>query len=150
MKKYKQLQDDSGNISVQLNLTNEKLNAAEKDKLELKNILAQREEEILHKQTEISHKDEKIRLLNRNDEDQKKTNAELTVWINEFKSYSTVLAENNKRAIMELEKQNQKVNELNKSLTQKNAVNLLMIKKAKTKISDKKLLRSLDKLGIIL
>ena len=150
MKKYNNLYSSHENVNSELKNTHSKLDEAEMEKANLRNAVSQREAIIDQKEKEIAHKEERIRLMHQNDEDLKKANSELAVWINDFTSYSALIADNNKRTIMELERQNQKVNELNKSLTQKNQVNLLMVKKAKKKISDQKLLRSLEKLGIIL
>ena len=149
-KKYKSLYSDHESLNSELrvahaNLANvsNKLYDLEKEKIKLSSKLEA-------SQVQVLYKEDNIRILNDNEQNLKKTNRELKSWVDNFTSNNAVLVENNKKAISELERQNQRVEDLNKSIAKKSAVNVLIVKKAKRNITDKKLLRSLEKLGIII
>ena len=149
-KKYKSLYASKESLHSELVMTHAELATAstrltdlEKEKMKLASRLEAT-------QVEVLHKEERIRLMSDNEQNLKKTNTELKNWVENFTSNNAMLTENNKKAIGELEKQNQRVADLNRSIAKKSAVNVLMVKKAKRNITDKKLLRSLEKLGIII
>jgi chemotaxis protein MotB len=98
---------------------------------------------------ELAYKAEKI-----NDFDSRvvflmKTNELLTEQIANLSSSTKVNANIMKRTIEELSLQSQKISLLSYNISKKDSLNVLLVKKIKRKMTDKKLSKSLEKLGFI-
>jgi hypothetical protein len=141
-KKYKILSSTSESQSIQINnLTNKLSEEAIANKLLLSQI------ELL--KNDISHKEDKIKLLTENEAFFKKTNHNLTEKLNSFAETSLVNADVMKKTLLELDKQNLKVAELSQNLQHKDSLNILLVKKVKKESTNKKLINSIEKLGFI-
>lgn len=100
-------------------------------------------------ESELEYKNDKIKNLQESETFLKRNNDELAIRMNDISQSTMVNADIMKRTILELDKQNQRVLELSQSNMQKDSLNVLLVKKVKKRMSDKKLMSALEKLGFI-
>ena len=141
-KKHKQLFMSMESLQKEYNNTHDALANCNEDKEELK-----------HKIDKLDlEKDQlknRIESLEKGFQFAKENNDNLTERISDLSGSTKVNADIMKRTLQELETQNQRVLNLSLSLMKKDSLNTVLVKKAKNKLSEKKLKKSLEKLGFV-
>jgi chromosome segregation ATPase len=111
------------------------------------NLLAvQKHEALVH---EIDLRAEQLKAAEENSAFVKTTNDELTKRVADLHNSNNVNAEIIKKMLEELESKNLKVLNLSLALQKQDSLNIHLVKRTKQNISDKKLKKSLEKLGFV-
>ncbi|MBK9734089.1 MAG: hypothetical protein IPO92_03610 [Saprospiraceae bacterium] len=141
-KKHNQLFLTMESLQKEYNKTQDDLADCNEDKSELKN-------KVEKLNLEKDHLKKRVDDLENGFQFAKKNNDNLTERISDLSGSTKVNADIMKRTLEELELQNQKVLGLSLAMEKKDSLNILLVKKAKKKMSDKKLKKSLEKLGFV-
>lgn len=97
----------------------------------------------------IEDKNETIVMLNKNIDFVNEVNNKLDVRINELSASNKVNTQIMEKMVVDLEHQNLKVLNLTLALQRKDSVNIQLVKQSRKNVSDKKVKKSLEKLGFV-
>ena len=126
-----------------------KLSKVEKDLVEEKEKTDELKLEIKKLEVTVDHKNDKIKDLERELKFALETNEVYNNTIVDISGTTKVNAEIMGKTLQELTEKNAAILELTSSMNKKDSLNIVLVKKVKKKLSDRKLKRSLEKLGFV-
>jgi chromosome segregation ATPase len=130
-------------------LTEKALRQTEDQLLKCEDMLAEKKYELEVMDKEKNHLNDKIKTLDASLQFAHKSNQQLNERVAELTGTAVSNTDIMKKTIEELSFQSLKNEQLTSALVKKDSINYLLTRKAKSKMSDKKLKKSLEKLGFV-
>ncbi len=155
-KRHKAVEQKYSLLEKKLEMAYEKIDSCEMINAELKVNLEKSKAEIqlaaeksMALQNEVRLREEQLKTAEENTSFVKASNDELSKRITDLHNSNSVNAEIIKKMLEELEVKNLKVLNLSLALQKQDSLNIHLVKRTRKNISDKKLKKSLEKLGFV-
>lgn len=155
-KRHKAIEEKYNLLEKKLEIAYEKIDSCEMINAELKVNLEKSKaetqlaaEKSLALQNEVRLREEQLKVASESAAFVKASNEELSKRVTDLHNSNNVNAEIIKKMLEELEVKNLKVLNLSLALQKQDSLNIHLVKRTKKNISDKKLKKSLEKLGFV-